>query len=173
MNRTAATLLTAAALSVSIGCAESTDSAESTTATTTPAWILASAPEQVADIKPTKQSAAEGETVTLRGTIGGRVDALSNDSATFVMMDINLPNPCLADDDHCPTPWDYCCATAAEKVANNATVQLVNADGAPIATNLRDHGIEPLDTVIVTGTVGPRLSNDVLFIKASGIYVAE
>ena len=173
----ALTTLAVVSLALSVGCSESTEStgtASAGGADTALAWLLASAPEGVVDINATKQTAVAGDTVTLRGIIGGRVEPLATDSAVFVMMDVNLYNNCTAlNDDHCPTPWDYCCATPEDKLANNATVQIVDAAGVGIAANLRDHDINPLDTVVVTGTVDPRPSTDVLIIKATSIYKAD
>lgn len=156
-----------------VGCSDPQDSGTSQAAassSSTPQWLLTNVPLDAVDINQTKQSAVEGDTVTLRGVIGGRVDPLATDSAVFVMMDVNLTNPCLAEDDHCSAPWDYCCTTAGDKAANNATVILVGENGEAVVENLRDFGIEPLDTVIVTGVVEPRPTKDVLTVKASSLY---
>lgn len=173
MYRTPTLALALAGFTCLVGCSESTESEATRTAdssSTTPAWLLTNAPTVAVDINQTKQSAVAGDTVTIRGVIGGRVDPLATDSAVFVMMDANLTNPCLAEDDHCSTPWDYCCTPASDKALNNATVMMVDETGEAIAENLRDYGIEPLDTVIVTGVVEPRPSDDVLIVKATGLY---
>ncbi len=176
------TLIPALALAGALAaCGQSSDPAATTTNASdaknaptqpgaSPDWLLASMPESVADVAVAKQIASEGDEIVLRGVIGGRVDAMSEDSAVFVMMDANVDNPCLADDDHCPTPWDYCCTPGEQKIANSATVQLVDDDGRPMRLDLRDHGIGPLDTVVVVGSVAPRPSQQVLTVRATKIH---
>lgn len=174
MHRTASTLAAAiAAAGLLTACGESTSSNESHSESADhPAWLLASAPGEPSDIGAIKKTAKAGDEVVLRGVIGGRVDAMSTDSALFVLMDTGVHNACTAEDDHCATPWDYCCAQADEITANNATVQLVDESGAPIAIDLRTKGIKPLDTVVVAGVVGPKPSADVLTVKATSIFKA-
>ena len=158
------------------GSASTTPVSTSASGTTAPGdsseWLLDAAPENVVDIAATKILAAEGDEITLRGIIGGRMDAMNDEAAFFVMMDAGLTNPCLADDDHCPTPWDYCCMPLDTINANNATVRLVGAGGGMREINLRDHGFRELDEVIVVGTVGPRPTEQVLTISATKIYRA-
>lgn len=181
MTMNTAHILTVATLTILTlaGCSESSDPTKqagdaTTTSTDRPNWLLTAQPQTPQDIKAVKATALEGDTVTLRGIIGGRLEPLATDAAVFVMMDVNLHNRCVAaDDDHCPTPWDYCCATSEDITANSATVQIIDSDGAPVEANLRDFGIEPLDTVTVVGTVQPRSSTEVLVIKATSIYSAD
>lgn len=136
-----------------------------------PAWLLDRVPDSFADVGDVKSYAEEGDEVAIRGRIGGRVDAMSDEAAFFVMMDPSIPDCSAKDDDHCPTPWDYCCEPSSSKAANSATVQLLGDDGLPMGVNLREHGFDELDTVIVVGTVGPRSSEEVFTIDATGIYL--
>jgi hypothetical protein len=76
----------------------------------------------------------------------------------------------MGDKDHCPTPWDYCCETPASKLANSATIQLVDGAGQPLSIDLESFGLKPLEEVIVVGTVGLRPSGDVLMIHATGLH---
>lgn len=150
------------------GCGEKEPNVPTTQ--TSPAWLLTSAPNSIADVADTKRNASEGDTVTVRGIIGGRVDALSEESALFVMVDAKVPNKCVEEDEHCSTPWDYCCAPVDEVRQNSATVQIVDDAGKPINIDLTSIGIHSLDTVVVVGTVGPRPTDDVLTIRATSIY---
>jgi len=162
-----------------IGCSEdgSDTSATTTTTTTTtepasPVWILASNPGGAQSVTEARAGAKEGDTITIRGIIGGRVDAMSDEAGVFIIMDETVPNGCVDDGgDHCKTPWDYCCTTQDEKLANSASIQLVGDDGRTIAKNLRDFGIEELDRVVIVGAVGARPTENVLNIRASGIFV--
>jgi hypothetical protein len=170
------TLILALALASLAGCERSeptsTGAAKPAPAAgSQPAWLLASAPESPAEIKAAKQSVAEGDQVTLRGRIGGRSEPITKGAATFVMMDAAVPSCADNPDDACSTPWDYCCEPAEVMEANSATVQLVDASGAPIEADLAALGVEPLDEVIVVGTVGPRPAPGVLVIKATALHV--
>jgi hypothetical protein len=142
----------------------------SSTAPVSAEWQLASMPADAQGVKAVKDAAQEGDTVTVRGIIGGRKDALSTDSAFFVMVDPGLENICTSDDDHCATPWDYCCAKPEDIQTNSATVQLVDADGNPLEFDLSGQGISPLDEVVVVGTVAARPSPQVLTIRATGLH---
>jgi len=136
-----------------------------------PAWLLASSPGESMSVTEARANAKEGETVAVRGVIGGRVDALSEGAGVFVMMDDSIGNSCLIEGDHCPTPWDYCCTPSEVIAGSNATVQLVDAGGGTVKRDLREFGIEELDRVVVVGAVGPRPSAEVLNIRATRIFV--
>jgi len=157
------------------GCGgESAGSGEATQTSGTdaaaPAWVLASAPAEPRGIAELKATAAEGDRVVLRGIIGGSAQPMSDESPVLRVVDTGLYNLCTAEDDHCSTPWDYCCADQAELASNAATVQVVNADGAPVRDSLREHGLGELDEVIVVGTVAPRPNETVLTVRATGVY---
>ncbi|MEO1279151.1 MAG: hypothetical protein AAFV77_09360 [Planctomycetota bacterium] len=173
MNTTkiALPLLAACGLALT-GCSESTETGSSSTGTapTSMEWKLASMPEGAVNVTDAKASATEGDTVTVRGIIGGRVDALSAETATFVMVDVALENPCISDDDHCSTPWDYCCSPSEDIQASSATVLLVDAEGKAMAFDLATQGVSPLDEVVVVGTVAARPSEHVLTIRATGLH---
>ncbi len=172
MNRIAATTLIAAALSITACDRESTTTVAppATNNASAAAWQLTTAPADartIAEIKPTAQ---EGDTVTVRGRIGGRAQPLTADAPVFVMMDPAVPSCAENPEDNCPTPWDYCCEPRASITANSATVQLVDADGNPITADLTAAGFAPLDEVIVVGTVAARPSPEVLTIRATAIH---
>jgi len=153
------------------GCKE-TSTAELNT-TTEPAaatWLLASAPEDAKSVSEAKASAKEGEQIVLRGRIGGRLEPLTEGSPVFTMMDLAVPACGTEPDDHCRTPWDYCCETPETITANSATVQIMDAHGHPISESPTARGLAALDEVIVVGTVAARPSENVLTIQATGIY---
>jgi hypothetical protein len=133
-------------------------------------WRLTSMPADAVEIAGAKSSAKAGDQIALHGRIGGRKDPMSKDSAIFVMMDAGVPSCADAEGDTCETPWDYCCETPDMLAANNATVQLVDDSGNPLEIDLSSYGFEPLDEVVVVGTVAPRPTEQVLTIKASGLY---
>ncbi len=174
MNRTL--LLTAATgllLAIS-GCKQATS--EQSSQTTTPAqqadqnaWLLTNAPEGAVSITQARANGKEGDTVVIRGRIGGRHSPISADSPIFTIVDLGLDYCGQHDDDGCPTPWDYCCETKSTITNNSATVQLITENTVnPIAA-----GLEALDEVILIGTVGPRPTDEVFTIRATGIYLAD
>lgn len=173
MNRIAATTLIAAALTTAACDRQPTPTTVAPPAAnnaSAAAWQLATAPADartIAEIKPTAQ---EGDTVTVRGRIGGRAQPLTADAPVFVMMDPAVPSCAENPEDNCPTPWDYCCEPRASITANSATVQLVDADGNPVNADLTAAGFAPLDEVIVVGTVAARPSPEVLTIRATAIH---
>lgn len=167
------TAILALALALPVACAERADDGAPPprgAADSRPAWLLAAEPSAAAPVADAKAAAAEGDEVVVRGRIGGRRDPMSADSAAFVIIDPALPSCADNPDDGCPFPWDYCCETPETIAANNATVQVVDADGRPIETDLRSFGFEPLDEVVVVGVVAPRPEQRVLTIRATGLY---
>ncbi|MFG0293498.1 MAG: hypothetical protein ACF8MJ_10160 [Phycisphaerales bacterium JB050] len=177
MNLIKPTLLALACSCIVLsGCGDENTEPASTTpsstssgaASTEPSWILASAPNEWREIGDAKKNAAEGEQIVLRGRIGGRTNPITEGSPVFVMMDVSIPSCADGEDDHCAKPWDYCCESKATITANSATVIVVDEEGNPISAELS--GLEPLDEVIVVGTVDARPNQDVLTVKATGIH---
>ena len=163
------TLLLAAGLA---GCDSSPAPAGGPSAgSTAPAasWLLADLPAGAVPVAQAKRAAREGDHVVLHGRIGGRADPLSHDVAVFVMMDPALPS-CRERGDGCRKPWDYCCETPDTITANIATVQLVGDSGAPMAIDLGAYGFEPLDEVVIVGTVAGRPNEAALVIHAEKIH---
>ncbi len=168
----AATLLTTLGLAGLAGCggesAETTAGGAPAAATAGPSVILASMPENAVGIEAAKPTLEAGQSVALHGRIGGNRAPMTGESGVFLMMD--LAAKACAPDEGCPTPWDYCCIPANAKAVSNATVQLVDADGTPLTADFAALGLEPLDEVVVVGTVGPRPDPKVLVIRATGVH---
>jgi len=132
--------------------------------------FLAAAPEGAKPIKTLKASAEEGDEVVIHVVVGGRAKPIVEGRASATVIDAGLANKCLSEDDHCVKPWDYCCALPEDVTANLANIQVVDSDGRVVSADLTNH-MEPLSTLVVRGTVGPRPDKQVLTINASGIYV--
>ena len=147
------------------GCGDSATPAGATGTDTS--WLLASMPSGAIPVSEAKRTAREGDSVVVRGRIGGRRDPMSADIAVFVMMDPAIPH-CKVD--ACKAPWDYCCETPESITTNSATVQLVGDTSKPITIDLTRHAINPLDEVVIVGTVGPRPTQEVFVIHASKLH---
>lgn len=151
-------------------CSEQTADTSASEASAQAAWVLDSEPADASPVSVVKSTAAEGDTVVLRGRIGGRMEPMSAGSPVFTVVDLAVPHCGQIPGDNCPTPWDYCCEPAESMAANTATIQIVSADGRPLNTSPADEGFEPLDEVIVVGLVAPRPDDRVLTISATGVY---
>lgn len=145
-------------------CGESSSNESAPTAS----WKTTTAPTESVSIKEAKAQAAEGDTISLTGVIGGNLDGgISAESGLFLMVDESIPSCDDLPDDHCKTPWDYCCEPRENLMAGMATVRVVDADGNPIPLD----GLKPLDKVTVSGTVGARPDEKVLTVTASSVYI--
>ncbi|HRQ72019.1 MAG TPA: hypothetical protein PLU35_03230 [Phycisphaerales bacterium] len=151
------------------GCGKSGTSSTGTQAPSTPpTWLLTAQPADALSVSDAKKQAAEGQTIVVRGRIGGRKSPISADSPVFVIVDLSLPHCGEDPDDKCPTPWDYCCEPKSDLAAQSATVQIVDAGGNTVPAI--GGSLKPLDEVIVVGAVGARPTEGVLTIRATGVY---
>jgi len=116
-----------------------------------PAHFVSETPlEGAQDVKAVRGAVQDGQPVILRGTLAD-FGAL----ATFKLVEDSLAycgegNP---DDDHCKTPWDYCCEDPS--ALRDYTVQVEFLDGdMPGAWRLSgQHGLDRLKEVAVAGTL--------------------
>ena len=114
-------------------------------------------PEKVLDVSEArKQSPAikVGDEVVLRGRIGGSKEPFVPGRAVITLVGRALKACSDHADDKCPVPWDYCCETQADITANSATIQVVDAKGQVLRTDLKGRrGIKELSELVVTGKV--------------------
>jgi hypothetical protein len=161
------------------GCGESpsasTPTADAPSATKLPeSAIAADSPGEATPITTLKASAKPGDKVTLRAVVGGRSEPFVKDRAIMLVVDATLPRSCgVTPDDPCETPWDYCCSAAEQLMPNLATVQIVDADGAPLKVDLNAGPIKPFDTVVVSGVVGERPDEQTLIVNASSVHIEK
>lgn len=134
--------------------------------------VVAAAPEGARGVGEVKASAKEGDAVVVRGIVSGDVNPIVHGRAVFMLGDEVKLHLCTEmEGDACPTPWDACCATVESLQANTLTVQVVGADGKPLAANVEADGVRPLATIVVQGKAGPRPDPKVLVIDAAAIHV--
>lgn len=155
------------------GCSDSGDPAALSAGTGMPlpdGLFVESAPEGAQSITKLKASAKEGDEVVVRVVVGGRMKPLVEGRASAAVVDAGVANSCLEVDDHCETPWDYCCTSPEEVNANLASIQVVDADGRVLDSDWSSQ-IKPLSTLVVRGVVGPRADDQALTINATGIYI--
>lgn len=134
--------------------------------------FLSEAPEGAKSVVELKASAKEGDEVVMRVIVGGNMSPMVEGRMSMNVIDAELENPCMGEDDHCQTPWDYCCTPGEDKTANMATVQVVDADGRAVSAGWGDK-VGPLAVLTIKGVVGPRASAESLVVNATGIYVEQ
>jgi hypothetical protein len=157
------------------GCSKSDDANPegANTGDTLPETLfLAQVPTGIQSISQLKQEVEAGDEVVIKAIIGGAKKAFVADRAVMTVVDATLNNKCLVEDDHCPTPWDYCCASAEELLPEMATIQIIGSDTNPLKVDLSNiPQLKPLSTLVIKGTVGPRPNKSTLVINATGIFV--
>ena len=58
------------------------------------------------------------------GCIGGSKDPFVQGRAVFTIVDPTIINcKAMGDEEHCPTPWDYCCEPRENLKKNIATIE--------------------------------------------------
>ena len=133
--------------------------------------LLTAAPEGAQELVAGLANAKDGDKVTIRGRVGGRKEPFVPGRAAMVMVDLAVPY-CgeKVKDDHCATPWDYCCEPVDQLAKNAVAVQFDGPDGNILKADLNGAGgIAPLRVVIVQGTL--RQAETARTLHATGIYV--
>jgi len=174
MGKMAGLLVGGVVLLCVIGCNRSaTDAGHAKNASAAlPAGLLVEEPPPHArEVGEARRAAAEGDTLAVRGRIGGRRQPFVEGRAIFTLADLSIPTCADKDDDHCTTPWDYCCEPPDHLAAHLLTVQVVDADGRPLAADLSAAGLEPMAEVVVQGRVSQKIDDKVLILDASAIHV--
>src|SRR5205085_1318727 len=98
---------------------------------------LSAAPAGDKPVEDVKASAKPGDAVAMRGRIGGGTEPFVEGRAVFTLVGRALPSCSDNMGDACKTPWDYCCETAEDIATHAATVQVVDAAGAPLRLDLK------------------------------------
>ena len=135
--------------------------------------FLKSAPANPKDVCDVVESAKPGESVFVRGVIGGSVDPFVNHRAIMTIADRKMKS-CedMGGEDHCKTPWDYCCEPRDSLKVKLASVQIVGPDGKVLKSDLKGQGeLNPSRRVVVEGKVAPESTKDSLVINATGVFV--
>ncbi len=139
-----------------------------------PGFFLKEADPAAKDVSEARtQPLKVGQDVTLRGRIGGGTSPFVAGRAIFTIVGRAL-TPCNEKpDDHCGTPWDYCCDSKAEIVANSVTVQIADPKGQPLRTSMKGRrGLRELSEVVVVGKV-TAVGGEGVVVTATSIAVAR
>lgn len=114
-----------------------------------------------------------GDEVVLSGRVGGSKEPFVAGRAVFTLMGRGIKACNENPDDKCSKPWDYCCETKADILANSVTVQVVDAKSQVLKTDLKGrHNLKELTDVVVVGKVSAADGKAVV-INASSMYAAQ
>lgn len=128
--------------------------------------VLKADPGAAEHVKAAKAAGARDKVI-----VTGRIADVVGGFAAFRIMDVAIPycgekNP----EDHCKTPWDYCCESSTTRSENSLLVEVRGADGKPLQTPALPD-LRLLDVVKVTGKLAvDEHKNQVLL--ADGIFRA-
>jgi hypothetical protein len=125
-------------------------------------------PADAVPVGEARSSSEDGQDITLVGVIGGSSKPFVEGLAAFTVVDPKIPS--CADEEGCPTPWDYCC-TQDQVKENIATIKIVDDSGKPISKDAREFlDLKELSTVVVTGKA-KRDDQGNLTVAASKVFV--
>ena len=136
--------------------------------------FAATEPAQAKSVEEVKKSAKPGDSVVIRGLVGGSLEPFVESRAVFTLMGTGL-KPCGVGSPmpECKTPWDYCCDPPKEIAAHSATIQIVDAGGSPLKLSLKgQHSVKELSDLVVVGKV-KQADKNLLVIDANKIYVRK
>jgi len=120
-----------------------------------PAALFAAADfaDGAAPIAQLKKTAKVGDTVVIRGRVGGSREPFVEGAASMTLVDPAQPIVC-GPDDACRTKWDYCCEPNETLLPHLATVKAVDAAGLPIMASFKGaHGLAEFHLLTVRGKV--------------------
>lgn len=135
---------------------------------------LASEPEGSRSVSEVRSGASEGDTVVVRGVVGGREEPIAENRAILTLLDesVQTCDQMEMSGDGCQTPWDACCVPQETIAAKSATVQVVDAEGRPLKASLASiANLAPLSRIVVVGKYHPTADGQAATIEAQGIYV--
>ncbi len=130
-------------------------------------FVVTADPGPALGVVAAKQKGAQQRVV-----VEGRVHDVTKGFAILKLMDASLDYCGQIDkSDTCPTPWDYCCDSKEDRLANSLLVEMRGPDGRPLTTpslpNLR-----LCDLAKVTGELVEDEHGNLVLV-ADGLYRAE
>ncbi len=133
--------------------------------------FITQAPAGAVGVLQVRQSAKAGDRVAMIGRVGGSVNPFVSNRAVFTMVDASMKSCAeMGDDDHCPTPADYCCVPKEELSKAIAYVCITDPTGKALSMSLAaDGSLKPLMWIAVEGTLQPT-DGGAFIVNATHIY---
>lgn len=138
-------------------------------------FFVAKQPESAKDVSEVRKAGTlkAGDEVALRGRIGGSKVPFVAGRAVFTLMGRGLKACNENPDDKCSMPWDYCCETKEGILANSATIQITDAKGQALRTDMKGrHGLKELSELVIVGKV-VSADGKTLVVNATSAYVVR
>jgi hypothetical protein len=132
-------------------------------------------PENAKDVSEARKAGTlkAGDEVVLRGRVGGSKEPFVAGRAVFTLMGRGLKACNEIPGDKCSKPWDYCCDTKEEILANSVTVQVVDAKGQILRTDMKGRrGLKELSDMVVVGKVASADGKAVV-VNATAVYPVQ
>jgi hypothetical protein len=171
--RNSALLLAPIALVLTLGISSCGKSDDAKKAATTPAsglpdsFLLKAAPPDAKTVAEVRANAKTGDQVVVTGLVGGSAEPFTSGAAALTLVDASVK---ACTEDHCPTPWDYCCEPVENLRKNMVTVEFRDK-GTLLKTSARGfHGLDHSKTVVVAGEAKRDEAGNVI-VHASGVFV--
>ena len=130
-------------------------------------YYMDAAPEGAIEVAALR-GLEDGATVTVRGDV--QEFAPVKGKAVLSLYDHALLSCDEIEDDHCPTPWDFCCIPP-EEIAKACALVEFRQEGKLVSADLGGfHGITHLSDIVVTGKLSLDDAENAKIV-ASGLYV--
>ena len=111
-------------------------------------FLLKSAPGDAKTVADVRANAKTGDQVVVTGLVGGSAEPFTSGAAALTIVDASVK---ACTEDHCPTPWDYCCEPVENLRKNMLTVEF-RENGSLIKSSARGfHGLDHAKQVTVAG----------------------
>ncbi len=134
-------------------------------------FFLAAEPKDVKFVEAAKKDAKKGDTVVMRGRIGGGLEPFVDGRAVFTIVGPGIKSCADEADDHCKTPWDYCCESKSDIVKHSASVQVMDKSNKLMKIGVKGlGGLGELTDVAVVGKV-TFADENAMVVRATGVYV--
>jgi hypothetical protein len=135
------------------------------------AVIVKAEPDNAITVIKARDTAKPGNLITVTGKISGSRSPFTEGFASFVLSDDALETCDEIPGDSCKTPWDACCESPAKINAMRISVQVLGANGRPVAQEIKGiGGLKELDKVTLVGTVDESSTKENLIVNATKIY---
>ncbi len=138
-------------------------------------FFLEKQPENAKDVSEVRNAGTlkAGDEVVLRGRIGGSKEPFVAGRAVLTLVGRGIKACNENPDDKCSKPWDYCCETKQDILANSVTVQVVDAKGQILRTDMKGRrGLKELSELVVVGKVASANGKAVV-INATAVHAAQ